>query len=289
MATLTCGVAVSIPRISTGRPLSVGLGPSLQHRRHGAHAGRPARADRGQLEVAVVVGLAESQPHLEVVGRQRRDDGVTPFDERDPALVEHLGQAEVVHLGELLEAVHVEVVHRRRPSYCDTSVNVGLVIGLDDAERRAEALGERGLAGPEVAGEQDQVARAGELGERGRHRLGVVDRLGHGRGSREHHTLLGEHLFGSHQIGPHLRHRLAAAPQHVRGVHRGYEHPVAEGIARTAQLGDARLGLEQQLRGELAERHDHLRVDEIELLLEPGIAGADLVRLRITVVRAGGT
>ena len=44
---------------------------------------------------------------------------------------------------------------------------------LVDAERGAEALGERGLAGAEVAGEQDEVAGPGQLGERRGEQLGL--------------------------------------------------------------------------------------------------------------------
>ena len=47
------------------------------------------------------------------------------------------------------------------------------MIALGDAERGAEALGERGLARAEVAGEQHDVAGPGELGERRGEQLGL--------------------------------------------------------------------------------------------------------------------
>ena len=51
----------------------------------------------------------------------------------------------------------------------------------------------------------------------------------------------------------------------------------------TTDLGDAFFRLQQQLRREVAERNDHARFDELELTIEPGRAGLDLVRLRIAV------
>ena len=85
---------------------------------HGLHdAPAPARADhrrpdRREREHAVVVAVAEGEPHLEVVGGQRRQDGVAPLDEHHRRLVEHLGEPEVERPPELLEAVDVEVVQR---------------------------------------------------------------------------------------------------------------------------------------------------------------------------------
>ena len=112
---------------------------------------------------------------------------------------------------------------------------MGLVMGSVDAERRAEALGERGLAGPEVAGQQEQVAGSGQLGQRGGQRLGLVDRRAVQQrritrsvdaGCRRH-----ERLLGPHEVGPHLGQRLAAAPQDVGRVQRRDQHAVAERVA----------------------------------------------------------
>jgi hypothetical protein len=46
---------------------------------------------------------------------------------------------------------------------------------------------------------------------------------------------------------------------------------------------DALLGLQHVLRGEVAERDDHRRLDQRDLLDEPGRTGLDLVLLRIAV------
>jgi predicted short-subunit dehydrogenase-like oxidoreductase (DUF2520 family) len=45
------------------------------------------------------------------------------------------------------------------------------------------------------------------------------------------------------------------------------------------------LGAGQQLRGEIAERADHARLDQLDLLVQVGLAGVDLVRQRVAVAR----
>ena len=61
--------------------------------------------------------------------------------------------------------------------------------------------------------------------------------------------------------------------------------PPRNGNSLPAQLRDAVLGVEQELRGEVAERHDDRRVDELELPVELRAARLDLVRQRIAVAR----
>jgi hypothetical protein len=51
------------------------------------------------------------------------------------------------------------------------------------------------------------------------------------------------------------------------------------------ELGDAERASGQQLRGEVSERHDQLRVDEVELGFEERLTGFDLCRQRIAVSR----
>ena len=50
-----------------------------------------------------------------------------------------------------------------------------------------------------------------------------------------------------------------------------------------AELRDALLGVEQQLRREVPERDDHARLDQRELAVEPRRAGLDLVGLGVAV------
>src|SRR5689334_14320779 len=52
-----------------------------------------------------------------------------------------------------------------------------------------------------------------------------------------------------------------------------------------AQLRDRRLRAQQRLGGELAERDDHLRRDQLQLANEERLAARDLVRLGIAVLR----
>ena len=59
--------------------------------------------------------------------------------------------------------------------------------------------------------------------------------------------------------------------------------PSRIGELPTAQLGDAVLGREQQLGGEVAEGHDDPGIDELDLRLEVGAARLDLERERVAV------
>src|SRR5262245_3109853 len=56
-------------------------------------------------------------------------------------------------------------------------------------------------------------------------------------------------------------------------------------LRSAADLGDSRGVRGEQLRREVAERADHPRLDQLDLLLEIRPAGVDLLRLRITVAR----
>ncbi len=91
------------------------------------------------------------------------------------------------------------------------------------------------------------------------------------------------------EVGAGLGQRLAARPQYGRRVEgreqRGVDAGAGERELAAAQLGDALLGVEQQLRREVAQRHDDARADQLELTVEPGCARLDLVGLRIAVAR----
>src|SRR5215213_6505505 len=124
MAHPTLVVAVSIPRISTGS-----APPGLDEGFDGVAPGMPAGADAAQLEPALVLSGVVGrigQAHLQVVGGQGGGHHVAPLDHRDPAAVEQLGQGEVGQLGQVLEAVHVDVVEGQAP-----------VVGLHEGERGA--------------------------------------------------------------------------------------------------------------------------------------------------------
>ena len=133
MAHPTCAVEVVIPRTSISGPPPRGRGP-----RGGASARGPQPGPIGSIS-----STRSSSPAPKVsrtsrwsCGRSARD-GVAPLDEHHAALVEHLGQAEVERLAELLEAVHVEVVHRE-PTLVDVHEGEG---GARDALLDPEADG----------------------------------------------------------------------------------------------------------------------------------------------------
>ena len=69
----------------------------------------------------------------------------------------------------------------REHGYSRTTVNVGLTTGVGDAEGMADALGEHGLAGAEVARQREHVTRAQEVGDA----RGEVERLS--RRARDRH------------------------------------------------------------------------------------------------------
>src|SRR5262249_8146573 len=86
------------------------------------------------------------------------------------------------------------------------------------------------------------------------------------------------------EVPTYLRERGSAATQYRRRMERRDQDrtvPVRELPA--SQLRDALLRLEQQLCGEVAQRDDDARLDEVELALEIGAARLDLVGLRVAV------
>ena len=65
-----------------------------------------------------------------------------------------------------------------RPAYWWAMVKVGLVIRSVTPRPRPEALGERGLARAHLAGQQHEVARLDQPGQRLAHRLGGLAPVG---------------------------------------------------------------------------------------------------------------
>ena len=194
MAAPTCWVADSMPRISTAR---------CPRRRHGnvadstcphrrAHDGPTARS----CEDAVVVAVAEEQLDRQVVGRDAGHDGLAPLDDHDGVVVEQVGQVDVEDLGHRLHAVHVEVVEPEAGAVVLVGQRErGAGDGIGDAEAAPEALGEGGLAGAQVAGEQQQVAGPQQGRERSREGLRLVD--GEGPGHQHERPAYGRGASGS--------------------------------------------------------------------------------------------
>src|SRR5262249_55229961 len=76
---------------------------------------------------------------------------------------------------------------------------------------------------------------------------------------------------------------IARVAQQEGGVEGRHEHDVAVGVGAAAEPGDALLGAEERLRGEIAERQDHDRLDRLELRQQERVARRDLVRLGVAV------
>ena len=71
--------------------------------------------------------------------------------------------------------------------------------------------------------------------------------------------------------------------QRRRRMERGHDHEVPHLVKTTAQFGDADLGLEHEVRGGVAHRHDDIRPDAPDLLAQKRAAGQHLIGLGITV------
>src|SRR5438552_4011810 len=121
---------------------------------------RTGNASRSGLQPPVVLAVTPLEAHLEEVRGQGRRGHVAPLDERDPVL-HQLGQAEVDHLLQMVEAVHVGM---DEPDASDVAAHErerGAHDRLGDAERPPEALGEGGLARAQASGQEHDVAEAG--------------------------------------------------------------------------------------------------------------------------------
>ena len=192
---------------------------------------------------------------------------VAPLDHRDPTLVEQLREAEVEHLGEVLEAVHVEVVERRGAPRTAAIVNVGLVMGSMTPSAAPKPWANAVLPAPRSPasrmtspGRRQWPGRRPGAGCRrptwAQTAISVTGRL----------PAAGTCLARTRSA--RICAAAAAATQHVRRVQGRHELPVAEGVHRPPQLRDAVGGAEQQAGRHVAEGHDDRRVDELELAVE---------------------
>ena len=112
-------------------------------------------------------------------------DDLTPFDQHDAGELGQLAKGEVGHLGGPFQAVQIGVMQRDLAGPWSTVDRIAVHQGerrrrdpVGDAERHAEPLGERGLAGTHLAREHDDVAGAGQLGDHRGDRMRVGDRTG---------------------------------------------------------------------------------------------------------------
>ena len=163
---------------------------------------------------------------------------------------------------------------RRRPAYSRAIVNVGLTTGLGDAQRVGDPLGELRLARAELSGEQHEVtgSRAREPSARPTPRVSAAECVastsahpssppaasGPARASRRR----------SRRGSGRARSRRSGARQPGCSVGTRAPRPSRNGNSCPRMLRDPRLRVEQQLRGEVPERHDHHGREEVELGLE---------------------
>ena len=107
-----------------------------------------------------VAPTARSQPQLEPFVRETLRHALAPLDHRD-RVVQRRVEVEVVELLDAPEPVGVDV-DQGRPLTADgctrAITNVGEVISPRTPRPGADPLGQRGLPGTEVAGEDDDVA-----------------------------------------------------------------------------------------------------------------------------------
>src|SRR5829696_5081887 len=196
--TLTCSVAVSMPRISMTSPLRQDAtggdgrqapcagGPRPGQSWQAPLVGRllergPATRPRGaggrDGDVAGVEMTVDGiQAHDEVLAERRGHD-VAPLHEDDAVELGELAERQIRDLRQLVEAVDVGVVERRATGVVAVHEGErGRGDRFDDAERPAEPLGEGRLAGPHLAGEQDDVPGTAQPGQPGGHGVRRVER-----------------------------------------------------------------------------------------------------------------
>src|SRR5262245_2809212 len=92
---------------------------------------------------------------------------------------------------------------------------------------------------------------------------------------------------GTHflHVFPHIA-LAVRTPQEEGGMERRDElRAAAEIVDAAAQPRDRCVGLEQRLGREGTKRHDHARLDEIDLPVEKRLTRRDFVRLRIAILR----
>ena len=134
--------------------------------RTASHRRVQGRPPSGRIVISrwpVVVGVG-LQPQVQRIPAQYRRGRVPPLDQGHRTVLHQLGQPEVDDLVQVVEPVDVGVEQPAQPR--STDVRTGPVdrVVADQGERRAgdglghpepgpEALGERGLSGPQVTGQ----------------------------------------------------------------------------------------------------------------------------------------
>src|SRR4051794_8087997 len=163
-ATDTCAVDVSSASNST----SAGPGVDARGGQRSCHRVAPvAPADAEGIDRhdAVVVALTRLEQHAEPVARQRRTDAIAPLDDGHRVLADEVVESEVVQLLHVIEAIDVDVHERCRRVVLAHHGERRAHHRFGDAEPDRDALGQHGLADPELAVEHDDVTGAQERAE----------------------------------------------------------------------------------------------------------------------------
>ena len=129
----------------------------------------PARSRRPKGDQALAFGLGQGELDVEVLRPEGRRGPAAPFDGGDGAVFQHLRQAEVDDVGQLVEAVHVDVdqLDAERGRVAAHQGEGGAGHRLAHAHGPSQALGEGRLAGAEIAVEEQHVARQQGAGDGG--------------------------------------------------------------------------------------------------------------------------
>ena len=278
-----------------------------------AAAQRPARGDRPSPARAAGerhgAGPRRSRPSrgerdLRARSSPRTGAPTSPHStSADRAVLHQLAEREVGHLGQAVEPVEVGVDQLAHPAaagtrYWRTSVNVGLVTGPSTPRAAAKPWANTVLPAPSPPIEQHEVARPALPGERGRQRAGRVGAVGagaqhpgaaHPRSSSARRAgRLGarQQPLRPDQVGPHLGDHLAAGAQRERRVVGGDE-VAAAGTGTRVPRSDLIPSVvpSSEAGGEVPEGDHHGRVDELDLGLEVGAAGLDLLGGGVPVLR----
>ena len=133
------------------------------------------------------------EPDRQVINGQHLLDLLTPLDHGHPDL-EELREIEIERLGNVVESIDIEMVQfetARLITIHQGERRAGHPFG--DPEPGAETLGETCLAGPEVAGQHEEIAEGEVLGNDSGKRLCVLRAPG---GEGNHGDQVMAELFG---------------------------------------------------------------------------------------------
>ena len=275
-------------------PLTTSL-PSARRPTHAASAcvrslGPAAPPDQGEVApLGRRHGVGRDERDLERAVAAGRGRQLAPLDQGHRVLLDQLGQGQIDHLVQRAGPVDVGVDEQPDRAALPAAVLAhqgegGAGHRARHAERGGEALGEDRLARAEVAHQQNDVAGPAQCRHPARQHPWSPRATRSSTSPARSRSIRRHEALGPDEVGPHLGHGLAARPQHVGRVIRRDDVGPTPLEDLSAQLPDALGRLEQQLGGEVAQRDDHPRVDELDLLGQVRPARLDLLGRRVAVL-----